>query len=217
MDQPRITFYESLGKKQKDLALDFGIPESRMSELKNAQKPLKVTPNQMRQIIELSGAPKRNPGRFEYAELYDSLKVFFNKYVAVTLNRFHHDVYESLSNRFVVDENLDKCSCQYEGKGQKISAINLLIRSTDFADICKDTEFNLTVNGALIEQYEQVTKLYGLTIRDRETFYKLRQLWSLLDIYPELTFGTQYNSDLDFVVPLTPLVLTGNLAPSKAQ
>lgn len=205
-----IAFYESQGKKQKDLAEDFGIPESRLSELKNVQKPLKVSPSQVEQIIKLCGSPKRDPGRFEYAELYDSLESFFEQYISVTLNRFHRDVYENFLNKHVVDRVVEGCCFEYENKNQQFEAINQLVRSTEFADICKDTEFNSKVNGSEVETFSHGTKSYGLTICDKETFHRLRQLCSLVEVLPDFRLGTHFSKGLNLVVPKTELVLTGH-------
>lgn len=205
-----IAFYESLGKKQKELAKDFGIEESRLSELKSIHKPLKVSPSQVRQIIEICGAPKRDPGRFEYVELYDSLDSFFNQYIAVTLNRFHRDVYESLTTKTTVNAILEKCSYKNKHKEQQVEAINQLVRSKEFAEICNDAEFNSKLNGSSIDEYSLITKPYDLIINDRETFHRLRQLWSLVEVLPEFQFGNETNKGLDLIVPKTPVVLTGN-------
>ncbi|MDH5975182.1 helix-turn-helix domain-containing protein [Vibrio splendidus] len=205
-----IAFYESLGKKQKELAEDFGIKESRISELKNAKKPLKVSPNQIRQIIELCGAPKRDPGRFEHVELYDSLELFFEQYIPVTFNRFHCDVYQYMSNIRVIEQLIDKCSFESESRTEKIRSINQLVRSEGFAEICKDVGFNDKVTGSSINQFSSITEPYGVSISNKDTFHILRQLWSLIDVLPEFQFGRETNCGLDVLVPKTPVVVTGN-------
>ncbi len=205
-----IAFYESLSKKQKELAKDLGIEESRLSELKNPHKPLKVSPNQIRLITKLCGSPKRDPGRFEYAELYDSLDAFFNQYIAVTLNRFHRDIYESLTRETILGGILEKCSFEMEDREQQVEAINQLVRSTEFAEICKDADFNRKVNNSSKDNFSLCTQPYGFTINDEETSHRLRQLWSLVEVLPEFKLGKRCKNGLDLIVPDTPLVLTGN-------
>ncbi|MGL1088629.1 helix-turn-helix domain-containing protein [Vibrio vulnificus] len=205
-----IAFYKGLGKTQKELAKDFGIEESRLSELKSVHKPLKVSPSQVRKIIEICGAPKRDPGRFENVELYDSLDSFFNQYISVTLNRFHRDVYESLTNKAIVNEILKKCSYKNDDKEQQVEAINQLVRSKEFAEICKDASLNSKLIGSSKNEFSLITKLYGLIINDSATFHRLRQLWSLVEVLPEFQFGNETNNGLDLIVPKTPVVLTGN-------
>ncbi|MEZ9342207.1 XRE family transcriptional regulator [Vibrio cyclitrophicus] len=204
-----IAFYENLGKKQKDLAQDFGIPESRLSELKNVQKPLKVTPNQIRQIIDLCGSPKRDPGRFELAELYDSLESFFEQYISVTLNRFQRDVYQYMSTTRVIDEVLNMCFFESSSRDDQIRSVNLLLKSDEFAKVCKDIEFNRIVTSSSIEQLSSITKSHGFQISDKGTFHVFRQLWSLNEALDEFQFGCETNHGLDLIVPKTPIVLTG--------
>ncbi|MFL9766915.1 XRE family transcriptional regulator [Vibrio cyclitrophicus] len=205
-----IAFYESLGKKQKELAEDFGIKESRISELKNFKKPLKVSPNQIRQIIELCGAPKREPGRFEHAELYDSLHSFFEQYIPVTLNRFHRNVYQYMSSIRVIDLILEKCSFESVSRTEQIKSINQLIRSEEFAEVCKDVGFNDKVTGSSINQFLSITEPFGVSIGNKDTLHVFRQLWSLGEVLPEFQFGNESNHELDVIVPKTPIVLTGN-------
>lgn len=204
-----IAFYESIGKKQKELAIDFGIKESRISELKNAKKPLKVSPNQIRQIIELCGAPKRNPGRFEHAELYDSLDSFFEQYISVTLNRFHRNVFQYMSNPRVIDQIVGKCSFEVTSRNEQTKTINQLIRSEKFAEICRDVDFNQKVTSSSVEQFSSITEPFGVYIGDRETFHVLRQLWSLSEVLDDFQLGSETNKGLGPIVPKTPIVLTG--------
>nr|WP_102385724.1 XRE family transcriptional regulator [Vibrio cyclitrophicus]PME20605.1 transcriptional regulator [Vibrio cyclitrophicus] len=204
-----IAFYENLGKKQKDLAQDFGIPESRLSELKNLQKPLKVTPNQIRQIIDLCGSPKRDPGRFELAELYDSLESFFEQYIPVTLNRFQRDVYQYVSTTRVIDEVLNKCCFESASRDDQIRSVNQLVKSDAFAKVCSDIEFNRKVTSSSIEQLSSITKSYGFHISEKGTFHVLRQLWSLNGALDEFQFGSETNHGLDLIIPKTSIVLTG--------
>ena len=71
-----IAYYISIGKNQKQLAFDLGIPEPRLTELKSGKGLF--TPTLRDNIIDLCGAPQRVPGRFEVAEIYTSLDTFFS-------------------------------------------------------------------------------------------------------------------------------------------
>lgn len=197
-----IAFYESLDKKKKDLAKDLGIEASRLSELQNINHSSRVTPNMIRQIIELCGAPKRDPGRFEYAELYDSLESFFDNYIPVTLNRYYRDIYESLTDKAVVDEILSDClDFGRRNRRQIVKTINEMVRSQDFTNHCQ-------LNLSSIDKLSNATNTYELDF-ETESLYRLHQLNALVEVLPEFQFGSESNKGLDLVVPKTPVVLTG--------
>ncbi|HDY7988890.1 TPA: XRE family transcriptional regulator [Vibrio vulnificus] len=207
-----IAFYASLGRKQKEVAVDFGLPESRLSDLKNPNKPLKLTPNQIEKIRELCGAPRSNPGRFEHAELYDDLTSFLLQFVPVTRNRYLCDVYKSLKNQDVLKDILKHCLAEELSVDKKIERINQLVRSQEFEAICIDSRFWGELNNDLCSEVSAVTQLYDLHIKDQETIHGLRQLYFLVKELPEFQLGTDSKLavDIPVIVPEKQLVVTGN-------
>lgn len=204
-----IAFYENLGKKQKEMADDFGLPPSRLSELKNPKLPTKVTKSQIEQIIKLCGSPRRDPGRFEHAELYDSLDTFFESFIPVSLNRFHRAVYKSLSNQATVDHILEECNFEVSSLDNQIDNINQFVRSDGFSLLCLDETFNEKVRSPTTEYLLSLIKPYGINNISTEAFYRLRQLNSLIKELPDFVLGGESKNGLSPTIPRTQIVLTG--------
>lgn len=204
-----IAFYENLGKKQKELADDFGLPPSRLSEFKNPKLPTKVTKSQIDQIIQLCGAPKRDSGRFEHAELYDNLDTFFKSFIPVSLNRFHRAVYKSLSNQTTVEHILEQCSFEDSNQENQMANINQFVRSDGFSLLCLDEAFNEKVRTSTTEYLLSLIKPYGINNISTEAFYRLRQLNSLIKELPDFVLGSESKNGLSPTIPKTQIVLTG--------
>ncbi len=200
-----ITFYKNLGKTQKELADYLGITDTRISELKSTNTSLKISPTQVKLIMELCGSPRRDPGRFESAELYDDLDKFFESYIPVTINRFYRDVYRSLTNNETVNKILSQCDFEEELKEKKLESINGFVRSKEFTELSNDGDFTKIVRGDL----KELTNKYGIKKIEPDNFYILRQLNSLISEITDFKLGSKIIHSLSPVVDTIPLVITG--------
>lgn len=190
-----IAYYESLGKKQKELALVLGIEQSRISEIKNAKA--KMSPNLMDKIVDLCGAPRREPGRFEIAELYDNLESFLDHFIPVTRNQWYRDILHELSNDHIVEKMLKGCGLNDGNRNELVSKINTLVRGDYFS-------ITSPLAKAPIE-----LESHGLSILDEETYQRLMQLHLLVKDLPDFKFGCGKTVCLNPLIPREPVVLTG--------
>lgn len=197
-----IAFYHNLGKTQKELANHLGIKPSRLSELKNPQHSLTVSPTQMKSIVELCGAPKRDEGRFEYAEVYDSLALFFDQYLAVTLDRFHQNLFRYFSDQETLDELAKSTKANHDTKELTYKAIAQYVKSPEFGDLMEGESTSE-------HQYYELSQQYDLSIDDRQTIHKLRLLHSLLTALPSFQLGTVNTNQIKIRISNVPVVMTG--------
>ena len=116
-----IANFKGIGKNQKKLSEQLGIEETRLSEMKAGKAVM--TPNLMKKITELCGTPRRNPGRFEYAELYDDLNLFFSCFADVTEKRFYRQILNTLENVEYIELISENCTFTGESKGHNNEAI----------------------------------------------------------------------------------------------
>ena len=201
-----ISFYEGLEKNQKELAEYLGIAESRISELKNPNKTLKVSNNQIQQIIQLCGSPKRGPGRFEYVELYNNLADFFEYTIPVTLNRYHRVVAEYFSSRDTLDEILNSISFQSSIKNEQIQSINKLVRTQEFQSLCNESDFKSKVDDLL--RTDKCT--FNAKPKNSKIFHILHLLTLFVNEHPSFELDTTLNKTITPLKPSIPIVLTGH-------
>ncbi len=220
-----IAHFESLGKKQKDLANALGIEATRLSEMKTGKGTL--SPNLIEKITELCGAPRRNPGRFEYAELYTDLDTFFSSSIPVTENRFYRKILTMLSNADYLDEIINHCSSKENGdletplsRAQTIDNINSLIINKEFQSICFDyKKFLLDSNLSWPFHWENTKKrswnskdkliIENITISDARIFHSLYLAWCLKKHRIEYEFGSERLVNINPTKDRVSLVMTG--------
>ncbi len=221
-----IAHFESLGKKQKDLANALGIEATRLSEMKTGKGTL--SPNLIERITELCGAPRRNPGRFEYAELYTDLDTFFSSLIPVTENRFYRKILTMLSNTDYLDAIINHCSSKESddletslSRKQTIDNINRLITNEDFQSICLDYKKHLlnsglswTFKSANTEKHSWNSKdklvIENITISDERIFHSLYLAWCLKQHIIEYEFGSERLVNINPTKDRVALVMTGD-------
>ncbi|MFN0719983.1 helix-turn-helix domain-containing protein [Vibrio cyclitrophicus] len=221
-----IAHFESLGKKQKDLASALGIEATRLSEMKTGKGTL--SPNLIERITELCGAPRRNPGRFEYAELYTDLGTFFSSLIPVTENRFYRKILTMLSDAFYLDAIIDHCSSKESGdletplsREQTIDNINSLIVNKKFQSICLgykkhllDSGLSWTFKWVNTEKHSWNSNdkliIENVTISDGRIFHSLYLAWCLKQHIIEYEFGSERLVNLNPTKDRISLVMTGD-------
>ncbi|OOE64084.1 helix-turn-helix domain-containing protein [Salinivibrio kushneri] len=221
-----IAHFESLGKKQKDLANALGIETTRLSEMKNGKG--KLYPNLIERITELCGAPRRNPGRFEYAELYTDLDDFFSSFIPVTENRFYRKILNMLSNADNLDAIINHCGSKDNdeldtplSRQETIDNINILITNEEFHSICLDYKKHLLDSGSSLifdwgnterNSFNSKDKLIieNITISDERIFHSLYLAWFLKQHITEYEFGSERLVNIEPVKDRVSLVMTGD-------
>ncbi|MEC7306584.1 MULTISPECIES: helix-turn-helix domain-containing protein [Vibrio] len=221
-----IAHFESLGKKQKDLANSLGIEATRLSEMKTGKGTL--SPNLIERITELCGAPRRNPGRFEYAELYPDLDTFFLSLLPVTENRFYKKILTMLSNADYLDSIISHCSSREDNnletslsREQAIDNINSLLVKDEFQSICLNYQKHLLDSGlswtfkwANTEKQGWNSKdkliIENITISDERIFHSLYLAWCLKQHIIEYEFGSERLVNINPTKDRTSLVMTGD-------
>ncbi|USD61303.1 helix-turn-helix transcriptional regulator [Vibrio sp. SCSIO 43140] len=221
-----IAHFESLGKKQKDLALALGIKETRLSEMKTGKGTL--SPNLIERITELCGAPRRNPGRFEYAELYPDLDTFFSSLLPVTENRFYRKILTMLSNSDYLDAIINHCSSNEAddletpvSREQTIDNINSLITNKEFQSVCVNYQKHLLDSGlsrafkwanTAKQGWNSKDKLTieNVTISDERIFHSLYLAWRLKQYVIEYEFGSERSININPTKDRTSIVMTGD-------
>ncbi|MBL4745789.1 MAG: helix-turn-helix transcriptional regulator [Flavobacteriaceae bacterium] len=221
-----IANFKRLGKNQKVLAEKLSIDPERISEMKGGKGT--ISPNLMERIVDLCGAPRRNPGRFEYAEIYNDLESFFNDFDLVTENRFHRKLLKSLTSQEYINVILNKCQLEdmsHEDINQGdinsliLERINLLIIIPEFVDICYQYQHHLSNRarsfsfkwGSESEGWKsnQELKMGGLFIQDTPIFHCLYLIWLLTNKVPGFKFGDKLPFNLHPIKDLSPVVMTG--------
>lgn len=220
-----IAKFNGLDKKQKDLADALGIDDSRLSEMKKGKGT--ISKNLIDKIVDLCGAPKRGKGRFEYAEMYNSLNDFMDKYDSVSTNRYYHRLIKSFSEKDYTDMFLSNVSlvsetlndqCSETRQAFTINLINEIIHSREFNDICMNYQDSLiTANGKKIKwenycpqgSYRDVFMMKGLIIKDKNVFHALYLQWVLINKYPEYEFSIEKQLNVEPLPDSIPLVITG--------
>ncbi|CCN45446.1 conserved hypothetical protein [Vibrio nigripulchritudo MADA3029] len=221
-----IAHFESLGKKQKDLAHALGIEATRLSEMKTGKGTL--SPNLIERITELCGAPRRNPGRFEYAELYPDLDTFFSSLLPVTENRFYRKILTMLSNSDYLDAIIDHCSSNEAddletpvSREQTIDNINSLVTNKEFQSVCLNYQKHLLDSGlswtfkwANTEKQGWNSKdkltIENVTISDERIFHSLYLAWRLKQYVIEYEFGNERLININPTKDRTSIVMTGD-------
>ncbi|MDE1317807.1 helix-turn-helix transcriptional regulator [Vibrio aestuarianus] len=221
-----IAHFESLGKKQKDLAHALGIEATRLSEMKTGKGTL--SPNLIERITELCGAPRRNPGRFEYAELYPDLDTFFSNLLPVTENRFYRKILTMLSNSDYLDAIINHCSSNEAddletpvSREQTIYNINSLITNKEFQSVCLNYQKHLLDSGlswtfkwANTEKQGWNSKdkltIENVTISDERIFHSLYLAWRLKQYVIEYEFGNERLININPTKDRTSIVMTGD-------
>lgn len=221
-----IAHFESLGKKQKDLANSLGIEATRLSEMKTGKGTL--SPNLIERITELCGAPRRNPGRFEYAELYPDLDTFFLSLLPVTENRFYKKILTMLSNADYLDSIISHCSSREDNnletslsREQAIDNINSLLVKDEFQSICLNYQKHLLDSGlSWTFKWENTEKqgwnskdkliIENITISDERIFHSLYLAWCLKQHIIEYEFGSERLVNINPTKDRTSLVMTGD-------
>lgn len=221
-----IAHFESLGKKQKDLANALGIETTRLSEMKNGKGTL--SPNLIERITELCGAPRRNPGRFEYAELYTDLDAFFSSFIPVTENRFYRKILNMLSNADNLDAIINHCGSKDTdelgtslSRQETIDNINILIINEEFHNICVDYKKHLSDSGLSLKfnwgsyetnSFNSKDKLIigNITISDEKIFHSLYLAWCLKQHIAEYEFGSERLVNINSVKDIVSIVMTGD-------
>ncbi|OHY89090.1 hypothetical protein BI375_09650 [Vibrio rotiferianus] len=221
-----IAHFESLGKKQKDLAHALGIEATRLSEMKTGKGTL--SPNLIERITELCGAPRRNPGRFEYAELYPDLDTFFSSWLPVTENRFYRKILTMLSNSDYLDAIINHCSSNETddletpvSREQTIDNINSLITNKEFQSVCLNYQKHLLDSGlswtfkwANTEKQGWNSKdkltIQNVTISDERIFHSLYLAWRLKQYVIEYEFGNERLININPTKDRTSIVMTGD-------
>lgn len=221
-----IAHFESIGKKQKDLAHALGIEATRLSEMKTGKGTL--SPNLIERITELCGAPRRNPGRFEYAELYPDLDTFFSNLLPVTENRFYRKILTMLSNSDYLDAIINHCSSNEAddletpvSREQTIYNINSLITNKEFQSVCLNYQKHLLDSGlswtfkwANTEKQGWNSKdkltIENVTISDERIFHSLYLAWRLKQYVIEYEFGNERLININPTKDRTSIVMTGD-------
>ncbi|MEZ8967871.1 hypothetical protein BCT04_06565 [Vibrio breoganii] len=220
-----IAHFESLGKKQKDLAHALGIEATRLSEMKTGKGTL--SPNLIERITELCGAPRRNPGRFEYAELYPDLDNFFSSLLPVSENRFYRKILTMLSNADYLDTIINHCSSIEDNletplnRKQAIDNINSFIAHREFQSICLnykrhllDSDLSRTFKWANTEKQGWNSKdkliIEDITISDERIFHSLYLAWCLKQHITGYEFGSERLVNINPTKDRTSLVMTGD-------
>ncbi len=217
-----IAYFSSIDKKQKDLAAQLGIEETRLSEMKRGKGSL--SPNLMKKISDLCGAPRRKPGRFEYAEVYSCFESFTSNFTNITNNRFMRGLVDLFQDKNNQDQLTKFCyvldADNRNANSATLSDINDLLRNEEFSKVCtkyliwlRDYEkaSSRTWEGWSNENssvdFTPILRIGQINIRDKSVFNALFRLWLLVSNCPEFQFGEPLN--LQPVVPLSSIILTG--------
>lgn len=220
-----IAHFESLGKKQKDLANALGIETTRLSEMKNGKGNL--SQNLIERITELCGAPRRNPGRFEYAELYTDLDDFFSSFIPVTENRFYRKILNMLSDADNLDAIINHCGSKDTdeldtplSRQETIDNINALMTNEEFHSICLEYKKHLLNSGGSLRFYWGDTEknsfksndkliIENITISDERIFHSLYLAWCLKQHINEYKFGSERLANIKPLKDRVSIVMTG--------
>ncbi|MEZ8742734.1 MULTISPECIES: helix-turn-helix domain-containing protein [Photobacterium] len=223
-----IANFKSLGKNQKDLATKLGLEESRLSEMKNGAGT--ISPSLMERIVDLCGAPRRNSGRFETVEVYDSLDTFFELFRPVTENRFFRNLIETFNKESYINQvckhsylepGTFDCSEPDAKRALTIARINELIRSEEFCAVCVQYKDHLhQENGRYFDwkndrcgegwQERECFKMNGLYIKEFRVFHGLYLLWILSSQVDNYCFASGEPVNLNPLKDITPVVLIGS-------
>lgn len=218
-----IANFKGLGKNQKDLAGKLGIEPERLSEMKSGKGT--ISPNLMEKIVDLCGAPRRNPGRFEYAETYNDLESFFNEFDSVTENRFYRKLLKTLTSEKYISVIINECELEnvkHENMHEcdinslKLERINQLIHTPDFVVICHQYHNHLiapngsrSFNSGNAPMEQGRLKMAGLLINNSYIFHCIYLIWLLTDKFPGFRFGDKTPFNLNPIRDLSPVVMTG--------
>ncbi|WP_299020998.1 helix-turn-helix transcriptional regulator [uncultured Photobacterium sp.] len=228
-----IANFKSLGKNQKDLAARLGVEESRLSEMKSGAGV--ISPVLMEKIVDLCGAPRRNPGRFETVELYDSLDTFFELFGPVTENRFLRQLLKTFNSKAYIDliikhceleEGSHECTNDEDRRSLIMSRIDELVRSEEFNVICDEYNEHLRTQSSSLSdngvfrwencQHSKSSyrndhlKMSGLCISNSHSFHAMYLLWLLVGKFDNYRLGSNEAVNLSHIKELSPVVLTGN-------
>lgn len=210
-----ISFFTSLGKNQKDLAFILGLDESRISEMKNGKGSLSVT--SMREIIDICGAPKRAPGRFEYVEMYNDLESFHELFLPVTENLFHRHIVEEFSKSERIALLVSNCSFENreDSFDTKIEKINGMVRTEVFGNYCLKYQEYLKGGNQFFYLFIanhsfQNVDFDGVSIKNIDALYDLYRIWLLVRALPNYKLMDSNYININPVIDLTPVVLTGS-------
>ncbi|AGH80924.1 hypothetical protein PCNPT3_04910 [Psychromonas sp. CNPT3] len=222
-----IAYFKSIEKNQKDLAKELGIEEARISEMKIGKGT--ILPSLMTNIVDLCGAPRRNPGRYEEVELYDDLDSFFDSYIDVTEDRFYRKILKIFKNKEYIKIIIHNIfSEEFRNENNKLEEtdylalkqINEIIKNTEFIDICSKCQKNLFeltgfynfawANRKGTYRDKEHLEIDGFCVRSRGDFHFLYLLWLVVEKYPDFKLGGKNNVNTPPYKELTPIVLTGN-------
>ncbi len=211
-----ISFYESQGKKQKQLARELGIEESRISELKIGKGT--ISPNLKEKIVELCGAPRRNPGRFENAEVYADFQSFKDRFNDISKNRF--------IRRLIRQFKVKGCMENIHNNCHRVEGDKILSRRPEIHEVeaIMDTEHfnNLCINYAewLKEGHRDNFKFWNdpsgralvinnIAIIEREVFHALYLAWQVKQVDMSFNMVDCHDFNLQPLVKSEPIILTG--------
>lgn len=222
-----IANFKSRGKNQKDLAAKLGLEESRLSEMKSGTGT--ISPSLMERIVDLCGAPRRNPGRYEMLEMYDSLEVFFESFRPVTENRFYRNLIETFNkdsyinqickHTYLEPETFD-CSEPEAKRELTVTRINELLHSEEFNAICLQYKEHLHQkegrdfswkNDKIGDGWHErdCFKMNELYIKNFGVFHGLYLLWLLASHIDNYSFASGEPVNLNPLKDLSPVVLIG--------
>jgi transcriptional regulator with XRE-family HTH domain len=219
-----IARFNGLGKRQKELAEALGIEETRLSEMKQG-KGL-ITPSIIDRIVDFCGAPKRGKGRFENAEIYNSLNEFFDQYDSVSTNRFYHNLVKAFSRKDYTDIILNNCNLasneidSEDDKSRRITTVNLLneiLHSPEFNNICLSYQKTLISSegqfkweNKIIQRYSgDIFQIRNLIISEKKVFHALYLQWLVIQKYNEYNFPLKEQLITEPLPDSIPVVITG--------
>lgn len=213
-----VSFFRSIGRNQKDMAKALGLEESRVSEMK--QGIGSISPSLMTRITDLCGAPRRNPGRYEEVELYDSIDFFINAFNKVTANRFYRKLINLLQINDFYDNFMDLVSApgqHYQKDKVEIEALlNQLLSSEEYLKVCETylSSFNPAEENKWWYEFCGTNvnglNIGGLLISDLQVFKLLFLFSELAKGVEGFKFGDNTLLNLQPVTAITPVILTGN-------
>jgi len=222
-----VANFKGLGKNQKDLAEQLGIEPERVSEMKSGKGT--ISPNLMYKIVDLCGAPRRNPGRFEYAEIYNDLESFFSGFDLVTENRFYRKLLKSLTSQEYINVILNKCKLEEMSNEDMVQSdtrtlildrVNSLIKDNEFVDLCYQYQHHL-IESSYFSTFKwgysdyawgnkrEKLKMGGLFIQNTLIFHCLYLIWLLTNKVSNFKFGDTSSLNLNLIKDLSPVVMTG--------
>ena len=210
-----ISFFKNQGKTQKDMAKILGLDESRISEMKVGRSYLSTS--DMNSIIELCGHPRRDPGRYERAQCYQSCESFFSEYNNLMKNRYLRGLIDYFNDEKNKKNLLDSCRKLPIFKSNELSTL------ADIDDFIRQSESNTVFSDYLSKCLSQAaTSMWaedpmnyeGFIVpkssSEKELFHSLFQLWQLVSEIESFYLSNEDKYHLPLLKDSEEVVMTGD-------